>query len=150
MAVLLAAAQLAAAQSSPPDEAFRVLGEAKEGARITPYLRHQLDRAWAFDQRRAKRLDAVKSEAELRELQSQLRRALLATVGGLPGERSALNARIVGTLPREGFRIEKLIFESLPGVHVTALVYVPAGPRQKRPAVLLAAGHSPIGKAHPA
>jgi dienelactone hydrolase len=56
----------------------------------------------------------------------------------------------VGTIPRDGYRIEKLVFESLPGFHVTALVYVPDGPRAKRPAVLLAAGHSPIGKAHPA
>jgi dienelactone hydrolase len=150
LAVLLAAAQLAAAQTAPPDEAFRVTADAQQGTRITPYLRYQLDRAWAFDQQRGRRVDALRDEAAVRELQSQLRRALLATVGGLPGERSALNARIVGTLPRDGYHIEKLIFESLPGLHVTALVYVPAGPPERRPAVLLAAGHSPIGKAHPA
>ena len=148
--MLLAAAQLASAPAAPPDEAFRVTADVREGASITPYLRHQLDRAWAFDERRSKSWDSLRNEAELGELQSRLRRALLGSIGGLPGERSALNARIVGTLSREGYHIEKLIFESLPGIHVTALVYVPDGPATRRPAVLLAAGHSPIGKAHPA
>jgi hypothetical protein len=47
----------------------------------------------------------------------------------------------------DGYRIDKLVFESLPGIHVTALVYVPDGPGRK-PAVLLACGHSELGKAY--
>ena len=45
-----------------------------------------------------------------------------------------------------GFHIEKLVFESVPGFHVTALVYVPENGATKHPAVLVACGHSPIGK----
>jgi cephalosporin-C deacetylase-like acetyl esterase len=149
---LMAAATPAQAQA-PPAEAFRVLDEATEGARITPYLRLQLDRAWAFDEKRRVRFESVRTEADLAELQEDLRRGLLATIGGLPTERGPLHARIVGTIPRDGYRIEKLVFESLPGIHVTALVYVPEaapGASSRRPAVLLACGHSPIGKAHPA
>lgn len=156
--VLVSLASLASAQaaparpdhSPPPADAFRVLDKLPEGPSLTPYLRLQLDRAWVEDDERRARFDAVRSEADLQALQSDLRRALLASIGGLPTERTPLNARIVGTIPRNGYRIEKLIFESLPGIHVTALVYVPDGPGQRRPAVLLAAGHSPIGKAHPA
>src|SRR5262245_8356604 len=145
---LLAAAYPAGAQTPPPAEAFRVLvGEAPS---LAPYLKLQLDRAWAFDEARRARFGALRTEADLRALQSDLRRALLASIGGLPEQRAPLNARIVGTIPRDGYRIEKLVFESLPGLHVTALVYVPDGPPERRPAVLLAAGHSPIGKAHPA
>jgi hypothetical protein len=70
-------------------------------------------------------------------------------IGGLPGEKTPLHVRVTGTIPMDGYRIEKLVFESLPGIHVTALVYVPEGPAGKRPAALLACGHSPVGKAHP-
>jgi len=34
----------------------------------------------------------------------------------------------------DGFAIEKLIFQSLPGVYVTALVYVPDDHSKKHPA----------------
>src|SRR6185295_16373055 len=49
-------------------------------------------------------------------------------------------------IPMRGYRIDKLIFESQPGLHVTALVYVPDGPVARRPAVLVACGHAPDGK----
>jgi cephalosporin-C deacetylase-like acetyl esterase len=146
----LAAPVASGADAAPPADAFRVLEPAAEGPAVTPYLRLQLERAWAFDEMRRSRLDAIRSEAELHSLEAELRRALLASIGGLPAERGRLNARIVDTIPRSGYRVEKLVFESLPGLHVTAHVYVPEGAPQRRPAVLLACGHSPIGKAHPA
>ena len=46
-----------------------------------------------------------------------------------------------------GFRIEKLVFESLPGVYVTALVYVPDA-RRATPRGARACGHSANGKAY--
>ena len=33
----------------------------------------------------------------------------------------------------DGFHIEKVVFESLPGIFVTALVYVPDGPAGRNP-----------------
>jgi hypothetical protein len=128
---------------------LRVLEPQAEGPRITPYLAHQIERAWAFDVARQERFARIVTEADLRALQDELRQKALALIGGLPGERTPLNARVTGTIPMDGYRIDKLVFESLPGIHVTALVYVPEGPTGKRPAVLLACGHSPVGKAHP-
>ena len=46
----------------------------------------------------------------------------------------------------EGFRIEKVIYESVPGFHVTALLYLPLSP-PPYPAVLLLCGHTENGKA---
>jgi hypothetical protein len=139
----------ARASEAPTPEMLRVLEPQAEGPRITPYLTHQIERAWAFDAARQDRFARVATEADLRALQDELRQKVLAVIGGLPGERAPLNARVTGTLPGDGYRVEKLVFESLPGIHVTALVYVPEGPAGKRPAVLLACGHSPVGKAHP-
>jgi dienelactone hydrolase len=129
---------------------FRVLEPQAEGPRITPFLTYQIERAWAFDAARQERFARVKTEADLRGLQDELRRKVLRVIGGLPEARTPLNARITGTIPMDGYRIDKLVFESLPGIHVTALLYVPDGPARKRPAVLLACGHSPMGKAYPA
>ena len=128
---------------------LQVLEPQPEGPRITPFLAYQLDRAWALDAARQERFARVKTEADLRALQDELRRKALALIGGLPEARTPLNARVTGTIPMDGYRIEKIVFESLPGIHVTALVYVPDAPAGKRPAVLLACGHSGVGKAYP-
>jgi hypothetical protein len=133
----------------PPAEALRVLPALPEGPRITPYLRHQLDVAWRHDDVRRERFARVHTAAGLDRLKADLRRNALEALGGLPGAKTPLNPRVVGTIPMEGYRIERLVFESLPGYHVTALVYVPDAPTGPKPAVLVACGHSPLGKAHP-
>jgi len=126
-----------------------LLGAAPEGPRVTPYLRHQLDRAWAQDDARRARFAAVSSKAELTALQGELRRKIVDLIGGLPAERTPLNARVGATIAGDSYRIEKVVFESVPGFHVTALLYVPDAPAGPKPAVLLACGHSPLGKAYP-
>jgi hypothetical protein len=135
-----------AAAQTPPPEAFQLLPPPDPGPRITPYLQSQLDTAWQQDDRRRAAFAAVRTEADLLALRARIRTRLLDLLGGLPAERTPLNARVVGTIPMRGYRIEKLIFESLPGVHVTALVYVPDGAAGRRPAVLVACGHAPDGK----
>ena len=141
-------AQSAAAAGAPPAEAFRVLErEPPEGPRLTPYLERQLELAWAQDAVRLAAWSRVRSEAELRRLQADTRARVLSLIGGLPAQRSPLNARVTASVPMDGYRIEKLVFESLPGLHVTALLYLPDGPGP-RPAVLLPCGHSGVGKAY--
>jgi hypothetical protein len=130
----------------PTPQMLRVLEPQPEGPRITPFLSYQIERAWALDAARQERWARVQSEADLKALQDELRRKALEVIGGLPEEKGPLNARVTGTIPMDGYRIEKLVFESLPGIFVTALVYVPDAPGRK-PAVLVACGHSDVGKA---
>ena len=136
------------AQDVPSPDMFRVLPNPSEGPSITGYLRYQTEMAWRQDAERQKRWEAIKSEGDLLRLQEQLRDHLLKMLGGLPTEKSPLNPQITGRIEMQGFRIEKLIFESLPGVYVTALVYVPEDAHQKHPAVLIPSGHSANGKVH--
>jgi dienelactone hydrolase len=136
-----------AATETPPPGAFQLLPHPPEpGARITPYLQSQLDLAWDQDARRYAAFASVRTEAELLELRAGIRGRLLDALGGLPTERTPLNAHVVATIQGHGYRIEKLVFESLPGLHVTALVYVPDAPAGRKPGVLVACGHSPDGK----
>lgn len=131
----------------PPASAFQVYSDSvAPGPRITPYLRYQLDRAWQQDEKRLQRWAAVRTEAELLALQQETRQKLLELLGGLPAGKTPLNARISGRLAGDGFHVEKIIFESLPRVFVTALLYVPEKGQVPFPAVLVACGHSTNGK----
>ena len=61
-------------------------------------------------------------------------------------ERTPLNAKITGTLDRDGYRVEKLHFQSKPGLYVTGNLYLPARIEGKLPAVLYVCGHSGRGR----
>lgn len=57
---------------------------------------------------------------------SRRRTELMRSLGLDPmPERTPLNARVTGVLQRDGYRIEKVVFESRPRFYVTAHVYVP-------------------------
>jgi pimeloyl-ACP methyl ester carboxylesterase len=114
---------------------------------ITPYLRYQTEIAWQEDDLRRATWEGIGTEQELLKFQRELRKRLLDMIGGLPVQKTPLNARTTGRIQMQGFHIEKLIFESLPGIYVAALVYAPddAG---KHPAVLVPSGHSTNGKVY--
>ncbi len=78
----------------------------------------------------------------------EFRAAFLKGLGGLP-ERTPLNARVTGTLQRDGYRVEKIVFESQPGFHVTANLYLPTTGAAPYPAILFPIGHEPGAKAYP-
>src|SRR5262245_14166241 len=65
---------------------------------------------------------------------------MLAAAGPVPEKPCDLKPQILGRLDRDGYRIEKLIFQSRPDVWVTSNVYVQSGDG-KRPAVLAVHGH---------
>lgn len=98
----------------------------------------------ALDKRQAA-YDAVKTPEQAAEYQRQLREIMTRQLGGFP-ERTPLEAQVVGRIDGEGYRVEKIIFASQPGHHVTANLYLPAGPGPF-PAVCVSSGHSRPGKA---
>ena len=91
---------------------------------------------------------SLKSSAEYETYRQELHAKYLSAVGGLKFERTPLNAKIVATIPRKGYKIEKVLFESRPGVYVTGLLYLPDNPKFKAPykAIILTCGHSGNGK----
>ncbi|HUD15425.1 MAG TPA: acetylxylan esterase [Terracidiphilus sp.] len=136
-------------EDAPPAEAFRVLPPpGAEGPQITPYLLYQTALAWDEDQLRRDRWSKVKNEDDLQRLRAELKESLLEMIGGLPTEKTDLHATITGTVSATGFHIEKLIYQSLPGFYVTALVYVPENGDKLHPAILVPAGHAANGKNH--
>ncbi len=87
----------------------------------------------------------IASPRDLAQRRTWLRSFITQSVGGFP-ESTPLHARVTGVLPRDGYRIEKIIFESQPGFFVTANLYVPTRGQPPYPAVLVALGHERGGK----
>jgi dienelactone hydrolase len=97
-----------------------------------------------FDARR-QTVAALQTPADVRRRQQELKARFVQALGGFP-EKTPLNARVVGRLPGDGFRAEKVIYESRPNHHVTAVLYLPDG-KPPFPGVLVPCGHSANGKA---
>jgi len=91
-------------------------------------------------------LEALESPDAWRARQRQTRARLTEFLGDF-GPKCPLNARIVGALDRPDYTIEKLIFESQPGYHCTANVYLPKRRSFPLPGVLFTCGHAADGKA---
>jgi len=133
--------------------AVRAAGGAKEDLNILPprggrgmlkdYLLEECRKC--FDARR-KAVAQIQTPEGVVERQKRLRAAWIAANGLFP-ERTPLKPRVVGTIDADGYRIEKVIYESRPNHHVTANLYLPKKGKPPLPGVLLPCGHSRNGKA---
>ena len=91
--------------------------------------------------------DRALSETETREAweaASERRREELRDMLGLGSARptTPLNVRIAGTIERSGYVVEKIAFESLPRVYVTANLYLPTDRTGPVPGVIYVCGHA--------
>ncbi|PYV38650.1 MAG: hypothetical protein DMG06_25190 [Acidobacteria bacterium] len=110
-------------------------------------FRYLLAQAKQATEKRLARLEAIRSGADFKDWQETNRRKFLELIGDLPAERTALNPRTVGGFVRDGYLVNKVIFESLPSFYVTANLYVPTTGKPPYPAVLSPCGHTENGKA---
>jgi dienelactone hydrolase len=99
------------------------------------------------EQQRRARFAAVQSPAQLETLQKELRQKFLTAIGGLPAPMGPPRARKVGSVEGDDYRIEKLVFESLPDYFVSALLYRPKKLDAAVPGIISPCGHSTVGKA---
>jgi len=90
---------------------------------------------------RDREIAQLKSAAGWKKRQEKVKARLMELVGPFP-EKTPLNARITGTIKREGYRIDKIIYEAMPRYFVTGLLYVPDNTAGHLPAVLNVIGHN--------
>ena len=83
----------------------------------------------------------VSSRADWERFRDARIQALRASLGTFPAAPQPLRVETTGTLDGQGFRIEKLVFESRPHLLVTANLYVPDPPREKMPGFLVVHSH---------
>lgn len=85
-----------------------------------------------------------------RDRAKAVREQLLVTLGLWPmPERTPLNARVFGTMERDGYTIEKVVLETLPGVYLGGNLYRPAQADGRSPALLCPHGHWEDGRVNP-
>lgn len=142
-----ALASYAAAQS-PSSEDLDFLRGLSEYENIRRMLPDYMQREGKKLVEARKRSLAISTPEALTRRRQFVREHMMRALGGFP-ERTPLNARTVGTLERDGYRIEKIIFESQPRFYVTANLYLPTAGRGPYPAVLYPLGHELGGKSNP-
>lgn len=97
------------------------------------------DRAWL----------SLKSRSEYDAYRKKMHDGYVKAIGSF-AKRTPLNPKTVRQVERDGYRVEYVVFESHPGVYVTANLYLPAvGDAKFKPpyrAFLVSCGHSFEGK----
>ncbi len=121
-----------------------MLGPAFATDPLMPYLKRV---ALAQLAARKERVRAIATREQFEERRAEVKRKLLAMMGGLPDTRGPLNIRKTGMIDRGDYRIEKIVFESQPKLYVTANLYVPQTGTPPYPAVIQPTGHSAMAKA---
>ena len=142
---LLAWALASVAAAAPASElaVLAVPGTvAGSGASLSAALRAE---AYALLAARRDALYKLKTADEVRQWQTERRAIMLRQLGRFP-EKTPLNARVTGTLQGDGYRIEKIVYESRPRHRVTANLYLPLT-APPYPGVLVPNGHDYDGKA---
>lgn len=131
-----------ATQASPTTVAVRVPAPLPADM-MANHLKQQIHKALAA---RKQEYETLKTPEQIKAYQEQRRTAMLDALGGFP-DKTPLNAKVTGKIQCDGYRIEKVLFESRPGLVVSALLYLPdgAGPF---PASIVPCGHSENGKAY--
>lgn len=93
--------------------------------------------------RDASDLTRIESAADWQSQQQRYRRELGEMLGLWPWpSKTNLQPTIVGTIERDGIVVERLHFQSLPGLYVAANLYRPRDVDGPLPAVLYVCGHS--------
>lgn len=113
-----------------------VLAGAQERGSSPTFL--EFVRQQAAELRAADRPPATLAEWEQRRV--ALRRQLRAAWGDFPVSPCPLEPRVLGTLQRDGYRVEKVVFQTQTGIWMTANAYVP-DVSGRAPAVLVVHGH---------
>ncbi|MDF2661839.1 MAG: hypothetical protein K0Q94_4630 [Paenibacillus sp.] len=115
------------------------------------HVKDQL-RQWVYDRSEAafeagdRARDEIRTTQELEARRTFMREKWLESAGWLPSSDHPLSPVITGTINRDGYRIEKIIFQSRPSTYVTSNMYIPDGLTGPSAAVLFLCGHSDNGK----
>jgi dienelactone hydrolase len=110
---------------------------------LPDYIRAQAEAAY---RRRNAALAKLTTPGAIRQRQRWVAETFWKLAGGRP-ERTPLNARTTGAFEREGYRVEKVVYESQPNFFITANLYIPKAGKPPWPGVLVQMGHTLDGKA---
>jgi cephalosporin-C deacetylase-like acetyl esterase len=103
---------------------------------------HLMKQALDLYELRDREISKLKTRSEWMKRQAFVKDKIMELVSPFP-EKTPLNPKITGTIKKEGYRVDKIVFEAMPGYYVTGCIYVPDGIKGKIPAILNVCGHNP-------
>ena len=109
---------------------------------LTEILQEQ---AFAAIDRRQRAFEELKTPEDARAWQEARKQFFIERIGGIP-EPARPTSQVVDMIDGGDYTIEKVIYESRPSHHVTAVLYLPKS-KPPHPAVVICCGHSYDGKA---
>jgi cephalosporin-C deacetylase-like acetyl esterase len=114
---------------------------ARGDAMVTEYFRLETQRLTDES------LREIRTVEDWNATRDEYRRQLRDMLGLDPmPERTPLNAVTTGTVDHPEFTVEKLHFQSSPGLYVTGNLYVPKNLKEKAPTILYVCGHAVVKK----
>lgn len=130
---------------------------AQEGGKTAPALdpfqrfprmvhEYYVEKVRGVERRATARKAALSTKAEAEAYVVDVRQRIAKAFDPMPVEKTPLNAKVTGILDRDGYTVEKVIFESRPKFYVTAHLYLPKNRSGKVPGVVGSCGHSSNGK----
>jgi dienelactone hydrolase len=84
---------------------------------------------------------SARTRAEADAWQKALRAKVTELVGGFPAEKTPLRPVVLETRTFPGYRRDKVVFDTRPGMSVVAYVLIPDSARQPAPTVICVPGH---------
>jgi dienelactone hydrolase len=149
LTVLLLTAALCAAGADPAREASPTRLRQMNAAVLSPAERASAVRALQADVEQRLREANARSSAEWQKVASraeweQFRTAKLAALRDSLGPAATpapMRARVTGSLDGHGYGVQNLVFQSRPGLWVTANLYRPAPLRPSMPGLLICHAH---------
>ncbi len=107
---------------------------------------YYVERVRKLNRSRRRKLNSINTFSDALDYQKEVLEAINNAFSPKP-EKTPLNPQVTGILQRQGYRIEKILFESRPGCIVSANLYVPDKLDNPAPGVIGPCGHSENGKA---
>jgi len=107
-------------------------------------IHHLIGQANDFYDLRDKEIADLKTKSDWQKRQILVKEKLMKLVGPFP-EKTPLRAKITGVLQRDGYRVEKIVYESMPNFFVTGCLFIPDKIDKRAPAILNIVGHDQDG-----
>ena len=104
-------------------------------------IQHLNRQAFELYAERDQAIASLSTAKDWRQRQARVRETLLRHAGPFP-EKTPVKSRLLGTIKKDGYRVEKIVFESFPDYWVPGCLFVPDDAGRKAPAVLNVIGHN--------
>ena len=102
---------------------------------------HFAEKAFHLLEKRAEKIAGIETLNDWKIRQSEIEEKLNKIIGPFP-DKTPLNAQVLRSAQKDGYRIEYIVFESVPEFYIPSALFIPDELEQKAPTILFVNGHT--------